>query len=125
MKTPENLISIDLKDNLKYKLTSTTGGVGAFTSETGDLTVVIDLVVLEDGQLNLLVLVLDLLGSGVAKLKNNNVSNKIRGMVRVVKSEKVNLLLLLSLLTTTTHIDNEVNDSFVFDVVVGESARII
>ncbi|KAI8049535.1 hypothetical protein BDF22DRAFT_184454 [Syncephalis plumigaleata] len=40
--------------------------VGALTTKTGNLTVLIDLVVLENSKLNLLVLVLDLLWCGVA-----------------------------------------------------------
>merc|ERR1719419_172900 len=40
----------------------------AFTTQTVDLAVVVRLVVLEDGQLDLLVLVLDLLGGGVVLL---------------------------------------------------------
>ena len=48
--------------------TSTTGGVGALTTETGDLARLVNLVELQDSKLDLLVLVLDLLGGGVGFL---------------------------------------------------------
>lgn len=47
------------------KKTKTYLGRRALAAETLDLAVRVDLVVLEDGQLGLLALVLDLLGSGV------------------------------------------------------------
>lgn len=72
--------------------TSTASLVGALTTETGDLSVVVDLVVLEDRQLDLLPLVLDLLGGGVG--------------------------LLLALLTTTTETEDEVEGGLLLDVVV-------
>jgi hypothetical protein len=48
--------------------TGSAGLGGALTAETGDLAVTIDLVELEDGQLDLSLLVLDLLGGGVGLL---------------------------------------------------------
>ncbi|ORX81402.1 hypothetical protein K493DRAFT_94900 [Basidiobolus meristosporus CBS 931.73] len=78
--------------------TSTALGGRTFASETGDLTVLVDLVVLENSQLDLLVLVLDLLGGGVS--------------------------LLLSLLGTTTKTKNQVEGGLLLDVVVGEGAAI-
>ena len=48
--------------------TGTTGGLGALPSETLDAALRVDLVVLEDGHLDLLPLVLDLLGGGVVLL---------------------------------------------------------
>ena len=48
--------------------TGAAGRGGALTTETGDLAVTIDLVELEDGQLDLSLLVLDLLGGGVGLL---------------------------------------------------------
>ena len=48
--------------------TSTALGVGALTTKTGDLARLVNLVVLENGQLDLLLLVLDLLGGGVGLL---------------------------------------------------------
>ena len=51
-----------------YEDTSTTAGSGAFTTKTLDLTIGIDLVILQDGHLDLLPLVLDLLGGSVGLL---------------------------------------------------------
>ncbi len=51
-----------------HKDTSTASFSGALTTETVDLAVVIDLVVLEDSKLDLPVLVLDLLRGGVILL---------------------------------------------------------
>jgi hypothetical protein len=48
--------------------TSTALGVRALTTETGDLARLVNLVVLENGQLDLLLLVLDLLGGSVGLL---------------------------------------------------------
>mgnify|MGYP006950209117 CR=1 FL=1 len=45
--------------------TGTTGGLGAFSSQSLDTALRVDLVVLEDGHLDLLPLVLDLLGGGL------------------------------------------------------------
>ena len=52
-----------------YEDTSTALCVRALTTETLDLTVRVDLVVLQDGHLDLLALVLDLLG-GLLRGKN-------------------------------------------------------
>ena len=73
--------------------------VGTLTSQTGDLVVLVDLVVLEDRELDLLSLVLLLLGLGVG--------------------------LLLSLLTTTAETEDEVKGGLLLDVVVGESTAIL
>ena len=74
-------------------------GSGALAAKTLDLAVTVNLVVLEDGELGLLVLVLDLLGGGVD--------------------------LLLALLTTTTQAEDEVKGRLLLDVVVRKSAAIL
>ena len=71
----------------------------ALTAETVDLAVVVDLVVLEDGELDLLVLVRDLLGRGV--------------------------VLLLAFLATTAQAEHEVQRALLLDVVVGEGAAVL
>ena len=70
----------------------------AFTSETLDLAIAINLVVLEHGQFGLLALVLDFLGSRVH--------------------------LLLPLLRATTETKDKVEGRFLLDVVVGESTAV-
>jgi len=72
---------------------------GALSAETLDVTIVADLVVLEDSQLGLLALVLDLLGGGVD--------------------------LLLSLLGTTTQEQDQVEGRLLLDVVVAQGAAIL
>jgi len=72
---------------------------GALSSQTLDVTVVADLVVLEDSQLGLLPLVLDLLGGAVD--------------------------LLLSLLGTTTQAQDQVEGALLLDVVVAQGAAIL
>ena len=72
---------------------------GALSAKTLDLSVTINLVVLEDSQLGLLALVLDLLGGGVD--------------------------LLLALLGTTTETEDEVKSGLLLDVVVGEGAAVL
>ena len=74
-------------------------GGGALAAKTLDLAIAVNLVVLKDGQLGLLVLVLDLLGGGVD--------------------------LLLALLTTTTQAEDEVKGGLLLDVVVRKSATIL
>ena len=74
--------------------TSTAGSAGAFTTKTGDLARLVDLVVLEDGQLDLLLLVLDLLGGSVG--------------------------LLLALLTTTEKLGVQVQGAVVLNTVQSE-----
>ena len=76
--------------------TSTT--VWTFLSQLGNLTFIVNLVVVQDSQLNLLVLVLDLLWGGVN--------------------------LLLSLLTTTSQSQDQVKGRFLLDVVVRQSSTI-
>jgi hypothetical protein len=71
--------------------TSTALGVGALTTETGDLARLVNLVVLENGQFDLLLLVLDLLGGGVG--------------------------LLLALLTTTEQFGVKVESAVVLDTI--------
>lgn len=84
---------------LGHEDTGTTSGVRALTTETGDLTRLIDLVHLEDSHLDLGTLVLDLLGSSVG--------------------------LLLSLLTTTEELSVEVESRVVLDTVKGKSLSIL
>jgi hypothetical protein len=74
-------------------------GLGALASETLDLAIAIDLVVLEDSQLRLLPLVLDLLGGGVD--------------------------LLLPLLATATQAEDEVESRLLLDVVVRKGAAVL
>lgn len=77
-----------------------TYGVGrALAAKTLNLSVAINLVVLEDSELGLLALVLDLLGGGVD--------------------------LLLALLSTTTEAEDEVKSALLLDVVVGEGTAIL
>eukprot|EP01104_Vermistella_antarctica_P009881 TRINITY_DN2594_c0_g1_i13.p1 TRINITY_DN2594_c0_g1~~TRINITY_DN2594_c0_g1_i13.p1 ORF type:complete len:144 (-),score=20.48 TRINITY_DN2594_c0_g1_i13:308-739(-) len=71
----------------------------AGTTEHGNLTVLVDLVVVQHGQLDLGVPVLDLFGLGVH--------------------------LLLALLTTTTKTEHEMEGAFLLNVVVGEGAAIL
>jgi len=70
----------------------------ALAAETLDLSITIDLVVLENRQLGLLALVLDLLGGSVD--------------------------LLLALLGTTTQTEDEMEGRLLLDVVVGEGAAV-
>merc|ERR1719154_221445 len=72
---------------------------GALAAEAGDLAVVVNLVVLEDGELDLPVLVLDLLGGGV--------------------------VLLLALLGTSPQPEDEVEGGLLLDVVVGEGPAVL
>lgn len=74
-------------------------GSRALAAQTLDLAVTVNLVVLEDGELGLLVLVLDLLGGGVH--------------------------LLLALLTTTTQAEHEVQGRLLLDVVVRKGAAVL
>jgi len=76
----------------------TTFGSGAFAAETLDFAVRIHLVILEDGHLDLLTLVLDLLGSVVR--------------------------LLLALLGTTTKAEHQVKGGLLLYVVVAERATV-
>merc|ERR1719232_443577 len=71
----------------------------ALTAQTVDLAVVVHLVVLEDGELDLPVLVLDLLGGGV--------------------------VLLLPLLGTSPQPEDKVKSGLLLDVVVGQSPAIL
>merc|ERR1719209_1093780 len=71
----------------------------ALTTQTVDLAIVVNLVVLEDGQLDLSVLVLDLLGGGV--------------------------VLLLPLLGTSPQPEDKVEGGLLLDVVVGQSPAIL
>ena len=77
---------------------SPTVGTWALSSQSLDLPAVVDLVELENGQLNLLFLVLDFLGGGV--------------------------VLLLAFLATTPQPQDKVKGRLFLDVVVGESAAI-
>jgi hypothetical protein len=74
--------------------TSTTGGGGALTAKTSNLARLVNLVVLENGQFDLLLLVLDLLGSSVS--------------------------LLLTLLTTTEQLGVQVQGAVVLNTVQSE-----
>jgi len=72
--------------------------VGALTTKTGDFTVLINLVVLEDGKLDLLFLVLDLLGGSEG--------------------------LLLALFPATPEAQDQMESGLFLDVIVGESSSI-
>merc|ERR1719198_2917349 len=82
-----------------HENSSTTLLSRALTTETVDLAIVINLVVLEDSQLDLPVLVLDLLGGGV--------------------------VLLLPLLGTSPQPEDKVKSGLLLDVVVGQSPAIL
>merc|ERR1719232_215115 len=72
---------------------------GALPPQPGDLSLVTDLVILKGGQLDLLMLVLDLLGGGV--------------------------VLLLALLAATPQAEDQVQGGFFLDVVVGQGPAIL
>jgi len=72
--------------------------VGAFTTETGDLAIIVDLVATENGHLDSCLLLLDLLRLGV--------------------------VLLLAFLASSTKSQNEVQGGFLLDVVVAEGTAI-
>jgi len=78
--------------------TGTAVGSGALSSQTLDLSVTVDLVVLEDSQLGLLALMLDLLWGSVN--------------------------LLLALLGTTTKTQDEMESRLLLDVVIGEGTAV-
>ena len=80
-------------------MTATYLGSRALAAQTLNLAITVNLVVLQDGELGLLVLVLDLLGGGVN--------------------------LLLALLATTTQAEHEVKGGLLLDVVVRKSAAIL
>ena len=71
----------------------------ALSSQTVDLSVVVNLVVLQDGELHLPVLVLDLLGGGV--------------------------VLLLPLLGSAPQSEDQVEGGLLLDVVVGQSPAVL
>jgi len=73
--------------------------VGTFTTKTGDLAVLVNLVVLQDGKLDLLSLVLDLLGGGEG--------------------------LLLTLLAATSEAEDKMKSGLLLDVVVREGPSIL
>jgi len=81
-----------------HEYTSTTGLFWAFSSQTSNLSVFINLVVLQYSKLDLLSLVLDLLWSGV--------------------------VLLLSLLSTTSQSQYKMKSWLFLDIVITESATI-
>lgn len=82
----------------RHENTSTTFWGWTFPPQTLNLSIAINFVVLEHGQLGLLALMLDLLGGGVN--------------------------LLLSFLGSTTESEDEMEGRFFLDVVVGESAAV-
>lgn len=73
--------------------------VGALAAKAGDLAVVVDLVVLEDGEFDLLLLVVDLLGLGVD--------------------------LLLALLATTIKVEDNVEGGLLANEALGKDAVIL
>lgn len=82
-----------------YEDTGTTLGGGALTTETLDAAIGVDLVVLQDGHLDLLALMLDLLGGVVS--------------------------LLLTLLGTSTQTEHEVESGLLLNVVVAEGTAVL
>jgi len=82
-----------------HKDTSTASFLWAFSSQTLNLSVGIDLIVLEHSELDLLALVLDFLRGGVN--------------------------LLLALLAATTKTQNQVEGRLFLDIVIGESAAVL
>jgi hypothetical protein len=84
---------------LGHEDTSTTSGVRTFTTETSDLAGFINLVVLQDGHLDLLTLVLDLLGGSVS--------------------------LLLSLLTTTKEFGVKVKGRVILNTIHRNGLRVL
>merc|ERR1712242_73189 len=78
---------------------TTTVLTGALAPQPSDLALVTDLVILQGSKLDLLMLVLDLFGSGI--------------------------VLLLALLAATTKAEDQVQGRFFLNVVVGQSAAIL
>jgi hypothetical protein len=64
-------ITVDGKTTMTHKDTSTALSSGAFATETLDLAVGVDFVILQDGHLDLLALVLDLLGGLRIQIKSS------------------------------------------------------
>ena len=77
----------------------TTALIGTLASQASDLAVLVHLVVLEHGQLDLLLLVLDLLGRGV--------------------------VLLLALAAAASQSEHQVEGRLLLDIVVGQGASIL
>jgi len=84
---------------LGHEGTTSALGFGALSASTGDLSVVVNLVELQDGELDLLVLVVGLLGLGVS--------------------------LLFSLLGSSSKTEHKVKGGLLLDVVVREGAAIL
>lgn len=100
-----------------YEDARTTLGSGALATQTLDPAVRVHLVVLEDGHLDLLALVLDLLGG---LNHHSHVSIKLNDG----GSEANVVRLLLALLGTTTKAEHQVEGRFLLDVVVAEGATV-
>ena len=81
-----------------HKDTGTAGLSRALHTQTVDLAVVVNLVELEDGELDLPVLMLDLLGGGV--------------------------ILLLTLLTTTSQSEDQVKGRLLLDIIIRQGTSI-
>lgn len=100
-----------------YKDTRTALGRGALSAETLDLAVRVHLVVFENGHLDLLALVLDLLG-GLNRHSHISIGMK----QRVHEADVVGLL--LALLGTTTKAENQVESRLLLNIVVAEGAAV-
>jgi hypothetical protein len=98
--------------------TSTALGSGAFTTETLDLPIGIHLIVFQDGHLDLLALVLNLLG-GLCTVYG------IRYLCREGSHGTHVVSLLLALLSTSTETEDQVKGRLLLDVVVTERAAIL
>jgi hypothetical protein len=102
---------------IAYKDASTTLGSRAFTAKTLNFAVGFDLVVFQDGHLNLLALMFDLLGSlCAAKVKMMSNEEPLKG-THVIG-------LLLALLSTTTQTEDQMQSRFLLDIVVTEGATV-
>lgn len=102
---------------MAYKDTSTTAAVGALTTETLDLPIGVDLVVLEDSHLDLLPLVLDLLRGLYGTMYQQHIV-----IYNYQKPYVVSLL--LTLLRTTTQTEDKMESRLLLNVIVVQRTAI-
>jgi hypothetical protein len=109
-----------IRGKVAYEYSSTALCCRALPTETFDLPIGVDLVVLQNGHLDLLALVLDLLGG----LKCS--SDKQKKLRYHEDPRYTNVVgLFLSLLGTTTKTEDQVKCGFLLDVVVAEGTTIL